>query len=197
MTVRPHAPTAGGVAAKRLEAARLGALSRAQAEVEADRPWRAKEILRGSLANPSQAVDPDLLEFFGALLDRLGDRLEAGKLLYLSGRREERYEAAIALFLDRNRALEGSRFVAQLPRAVRFQGLGSLPEVVRQDLAERGVSAEDLARSEPIAVPPAVKDDVDGYGFPAALLVGCLTVLLLLASTWFVGCVTILGWATE
>lgn len=175
---------------ERDERLRLGALARAQAELEAGRAWRAKEILRGSLANPSQAADPELLEFFGALLDRLGDRLEAGKLLYLSGRRAERYDAAIALFLERSERLPGEQFVALFPKAIRFQGLGCLPEIVRRDLAERGVSDEDLARDKPISI-PVEEDAGGGAAVGVAIGIGCL---VLLASSSFLGCVTVLRW---
>ena len=55
--------------------------------------WRAKELLRGNIAGGR--VDPPLLEEYGRLLDSVGDRVEAGKYLFLSGVRSPAYDAAI------------------------------------------------------------------------------------------------------
>ena len=49
-------------------------IARADAELSAGRPWRAKEILRGAI---SGRMEPAILERYGRLLDSLGERVEA------------------------------------------------------------------------------------------------------------------------
>ena len=77
-------------------ARREGVLERVDAELAAGRLWRAKEILRGRIAGG--AVAPAVLERYGQLLEQTGDRLEAGKYLFLSGVRRSEYKPAIDVF---------------------------------------------------------------------------------------------------
>lgn len=170
---------------------RPGARARAQSEVEAGRPWRAKEILRGALSNPQFATDPYFLESFGRLLDGLGDRVEAGKMFYLSGRRTEEYAASIDLFLTRTKRMPARDFVAQLPGAIRHQGLGCLPEVVLEDLARRGVGIDELGRSEPVPE----RSGFLGEGRPGEMAqLAAAAFVLVFVSTWFIGCITVIQW---
>ncbi|MGH9309183.1 MAG: DUF6584 family protein [Vicinamibacterales bacterium] len=112
-------------------------LERVDAELAAGRAWRAKEVLRGVL---STSADPALHERYGQLLDALGDRLEAGKYLFLSGVRKKEYGEAIALFLKRKGSRFERDFVALLPAAVRRTRFGELPAAVQEDLRRRRVS---------------------------------------------------------
>lgn len=75
-------------------------LDRVEAEIAAGRLWRAKEILRGNIG--SGRVDPAVLERYGRLLETLGEQLEAGKYLFLSGARLPAYGDAIQLFRRRH-----------------------------------------------------------------------------------------------
>ncbi len=61
-------------------------LDRADQAVREGRLWRAKEILQGGMR--SAGYDVVFFERLGVLLLRMGDLLEAGKFLFLSGRRE-------------------------------------------------------------------------------------------------------------
>jgi len=112
-------------------------LARVQTELSVGRVWRAKEILSGNIK--SGLVAPEILERYGLLLESLGDRLEAGKYLYLSGVRRPEYEYPIALFLQRHSKLDGPALVSRLPQAIRRIPFNELPPVVQADLDARGV----------------------------------------------------------
>ncbi len=112
-------------------------LDRVEAELSVGRAWRAKEILAGNIA--SGRADPAILERYGTLLDSLGDRVQAGKYLYLSGVRRPEYEHPIALFLQRHSKLDGPGLVGRLPNAVRRTPFNELPHAVQDDLDRRGV----------------------------------------------------------
>jgi hypothetical protein len=57
---------------------------KAEKEIQKDNLWKAKEILQGNLKR--LGYDKKLYEMNGQLLDRLGDRIEAGRYLFLSGK---------------------------------------------------------------------------------------------------------------
>lgn len=84
-------------------------------------------------------TDPELLAAYGELLDRLGDRVEAGKYLFLSGRRGDPYDETIELFLARHAKASLGNVTGQFPRALRGKGLAELPAVVRVDLEALGL----------------------------------------------------------
>ena len=125
-----------------------GILKRVDAEIAAGRIWRAKEILRGSLASSGH---PALLERYGRLLDSLGERYEAGKYLYLSGERALEYTAAIELFLSRNAARTEADFVRLFPAAVRRLPFEQLPAPVQKDLKSRGVPPARFSGERPLS----------------------------------------------
>ena len=125
-------------------------IRRANAEVDAGRPWRAKEILRGNLA--AGRAQPELLEAYGRLLDSLGDRVEAGKYLFLSGVRRPEYAEAIALFRVRNATRSGKDLVAEMPAALRTKSFMALPASVQVDLRAMGVAPELFGRAAPASV---------------------------------------------
>lgn len=112
-------------------------LARVDVELSVGRGWRAKEILSGNIR--AGLVSPEILERYGVLLESLGDRLEAGKYLYLSGVRRPEYEYPIALFLQRHSKLDGPALVSRLPNAVRRIPFNELPPAVQADLDARGV----------------------------------------------------------
>jgi hypothetical protein len=128
-------------------------LKRAQDHIEAGRLWRAKEILRGTIASSPETA---ILEAYGRLLERLGDRLEAGKYLYLSGARTPQDEDAIALFTQRHVNRRGKDFIALFPAAVRRLRFETLPDAVQDDFRARGVTPSMLGPPlERQKLPPA------------------------------------------
>jgi hypothetical protein len=112
-------------------------LARVDTELSVGRVWRAKEILSGNIK--AGLVAPEILERYGVLLDSLGDRLEAGKYLYLSGVRRPEYDYPIALFLQRHSKLDGPALVSRLPQAIRRTPFHELPAAVQTELDARGV----------------------------------------------------------
>ena len=107
--------------------------------VERGEAWRAKEILRGNIASGS--YDSDLYERYGLLLIELGELVEAGKYLFLSGRRSPEYARAIDVYLSRHPADRPDVLYYSFPSAARFSeyDLSRYPLEVRRTLQERGL----------------------------------------------------------
>lgn len=94
--------------------------------------WRAKEMLRGNLR--LRGYDVDLYERYGRLLLDLGEAMEAGKYLFLSGKRAPEYESPISTYLSRHipRRLDDMYF--SFPIAARLDDIDQYPDAVRQTL---------------------------------------------------------------
>ena len=73
---------------------------RVNAAVQRGQVWRAKELLRGNIGSGS--YDSPLYERYGQLLLDLGEAHEAGKYLFLSGRRRPEFDEAIKVYLSRH-----------------------------------------------------------------------------------------------
>ncbi len=99
--------------------------------------WRAKEILSGRIA--SGPFSADTYAQFGVLLLRMGDDLQAGKYLFLSGQREPEYKPPIDLFLRRYSRAGWQSLLAAFPSAARRCSWSQLPGAVREQLVELGV----------------------------------------------------------
>ncbi len=74
-------------------------IERARAEVEAGRPWKARERLEGSLAN--DATNPDVLDLLGEICSRMGDLPAAGGYWFLTERHGPEVDAATAALHER------------------------------------------------------------------------------------------------
>ena len=95
--------------------------------------WRAKEILRGHIANK---YDPKEYLAYGKILYELHDLYEAGKYLFAGGESiDGKYKDAINLFLERNAYKDLNDFLSLFPR--QFQKSSFYPESVREFLQER------------------------------------------------------------
>ena len=99
--------------------------------------WRAKEILRGNIGSGS--YDSQLYERYGVLLMELGELVEAGKYLFLSGRRRPEYDQAIGVYLSRHPANRPEILYRSFPAAARFREIHRYPLEVRRTLEERGL----------------------------------------------------------
>jgi len=158
-------------------------IARATAETDAGRMWRAKEILRGAIGGGR--AEPSILEAYGRLLDALGDRVEAGKYLFLCGVRTPAYTEPILLFTRRNRKRHGAAFAAELPAALRRHPFASLPDNVQEDLRAFGVGSEMFDRRTAARATP----------WPDRMAtVGMVIVLLLLGFTFAVGVIVVTSW---
>jgi hypothetical protein len=161
-------------------------LAKVEAEISAGRPWRAREILEGSIR--SHATDVRVLERYGRLLDRLGDRVQAGKYLFLSGVRGPDVDEAIALFISRHGKGHLNNLTAQFPGEVRRVGLGAFPAVVKEELKQLGLPEAQAEKDSFDVVDP-------NFGIRQSLgVLGCSLVGLVLLVAAIVGLVTMFRW---
>jgi hypothetical protein len=107
-----------------------------EAALNAGELWKARDLLRGRIG--SSPYSPDLYEQLGVVLLRMGDVPEAGKYLFLSGRREPDYEAAINLYLQRHGRHGWRQLVGSFPSSARRAQLDVLPTAVLTALEQRG-----------------------------------------------------------
>ena len=134
--------------------------------IAAGQLWRAKEILSGRVR--SRSFDPDLFEELGRVLLKMGDELEAGRFLLLSGKRRPEYQDAIGLFFQRYSRAGWQNMLASLPAAVRACSWSELPQQLRADLEAAGVPP----RSDTDIWPSASSDSPKGkMGWAAILIV--------------------------
>ena len=166
-----------------------GKICRAEAEITSGRCWRAKEILRGCIGSGDYALNPELLEAYGALLDQLGDRQEAGKYLFLAGSTDPKHQEAIGVYMDRNRRATANELVSRFPAAFRHHGLGHLPASVKAELERRGIDVRELDRTEPRQEPV-----FEGVWKGAAASFGCLALFGLALLFCAIGLVTSSRW---
>jgi hypothetical protein len=152
-------------------------LTRIDNEVAAGRPWRAKEIIRGTIGNtwPDAAV----VERYGRILLRTGDDVEAGKYLWLSGVRRAEYEPAVALFLRRHGRHGREILLAQMPKSFRRIPFDQLPPEVRGELTKYDIGSGDFGRNRRSpGDPPAPRRWTNAliaalaFGFLVCVLVG-------------------------
>ena len=114
-----------------------GLYERVDAAVQRGQVWRAKELLRGNIGSGS--YDSPLYERYGRLLLDLGEAHEAGKHLFLSGRRCPEFDAAIKLYLSRHPEGRPEVLYYSFPAAARFRQISRYPLAVRRVLEERGL----------------------------------------------------------
>jgi hypothetical protein len=114
----------------------MRAIENAKREVSKGNLWRAREILQGSI--PNAGYDCELFENLGIVLLKMGDLPEAGRFLFLSGRRMPAYEQPISLFLWKHRKNQPRALFCKFPRSARLSGLSEYPERVRLELTRLG-----------------------------------------------------------
>ena len=105
------------------------------------KPWRAKEILQGRIS--SLPYDKECYELYGKVLLQMGDTVNAGRMLFGSGREFPEYQEAIKLFLQRNNLLTWKDLLFLLPRGIRQVSFENMPENVQGELMKRGFSATE------------------------------------------------------
>jgi hypothetical protein len=161
-------------------------VDRVDQAIESGELWKAKEILRGRIG--TQPYNPDLYLQYGELLLKLQDRLEAGKYLFLSGARDDRFAAAISLFVGRHSRSGWQSLVAQFPAQVRKAPLLQLPIAVQDHLRALGIKALPQ-ETRPLAElrhpkPGRLRDTLE--------FIGCAAVLLVLVGIFVIGVVTVI-----
>jgi hypothetical protein len=105
---------------------------RVDAAIVRGETWRAKEILRGNIG--LRGYDVDLFERYGRLLFDLGEAMEAGKYLFLSGRRSLEYERAISGYLARFSPKKPEHLYFSFPVSARLSDIDKYPDEVRRKL---------------------------------------------------------------
>ena len=164
-------------------------LARAQAEVDAGRRWRAREILQGAIR--THPTDPAILEAYGRTLAGLGDMVEAGKYLFLSGRRGPDADPAIEIFLSRHARGSLRNLVARFPKGVRSADLSDLPGVVASDLERLGLP-EESGKATSVADRAATVESLDVR--QSLALVGCALAGLVLVTSVVLGLGVMVRW---
>jgi hypothetical protein len=139
--------------------------------------WRAKEILQGNISS-SCGYDIEIYEKYGQVLLRMGDLLEAGKYLFLCGKRQADYEKPIELYLKRFSKVEPTVLFHTFPKASRLRKLNDYPDNVQQFLISRGCTDKDLDKY----VPKPVNSQKQSFFSKIIEKVGCLIMLLLLCA---------------
>lgn len=166
-------------------------VERVRRELASGRAWRAKEILAGHIAGGR--IEDEILEEYGRVLDSLGDRVEGGKYLFLSGTRSEQYLPSIELFKTRHGRRRGRDLVAQFPSAFRRQTFERIDPALRDELIALGVTPDSFAatrRSGPVHV------HLSPWRGRLAVAI-FLAVLLFLFFAVLVGLQTMVGWARK
>jgi hypothetical protein len=116
---------------------------RANRAVEEGELWRAKEMLVGGIG--TRGYDLKLFQQLGEVLLQMHDLVEAGKYLFLCGKRNSRYDQAIDLYLQKYH----KSLLTTFPRPARLEKLEKLagyPESVREELHRQGLNSRNLCR---------------------------------------------------
>jgi uncharacterized protein DUF6584 len=155
---------------------KMRALENAELELAKGNLWRAREILQGSI--PNAGYDCELFEKLGTVFLRMGDLPEAGRFLFLSGRRGRAYDQAIQIFLSKHRKDLPRDLFATFPRPAKLSTLSEYPDSVRLELMKLGFP-EVLKDKRGTMLTPAQEGGRFG-NVVALLILGSILVLLLL-----------------
>ena len=189
-----------------------GLYERVDTAVQRGQVWRAKELLRGNIGSGS--YDSPLYERYGRLLLDLGEFVEAGKYLFLSGCRRPEFDEAIKVYLSRHPEDRPEVLYYSFPSAARFRQIARYPLAVRRVLEERGLSQyfaqleqeqserakrkfERMGGRTGYAYAPLQREALHTrmQWIPRVLLQGFLSaVLVLLLASLIVGVVVIVRW---
>ena len=159
--------------------------TRVEKEIRQGRGWRAKEILAGHIGNDD--YDPELYALYGRVLRRLGDEVEAGKYLFLSGEVQGDEQQAVALFLAR--CGPGEMLHASFPARARNLRIRYYPDSVRAELEARNYGGGTRSPQDPPELPSEPTDLIE-----AILGAGCAIAFLLWMLFTFVGAWTVIQW---
>ena len=135
--------------------------------------WRAKEILQGRLA--ASKYDVVLFEKYGLVLLKMGDLLEAGKYLFLSGVRKPEYCESISIYLERYEKKNINSLFHTFPHAAQASEFTAYPESVIKELTEKGYKAHKV--KEVVDKRNEIKETVSSKvfgGFALLVIIGIL-----------------------
>lgn len=154
---------------------------RAQAERQAGRLWRAKEILRGHIG--AKPYDSTLCLEYGEVLLELGDVPEAGKYLFLAGSELSEHAESVRVFLERHgKSVE--QLQAHFPSRARGLAPEAYPPLVQRVLEQGGYPTPGREHRRPSAS-------------TRAAVHGCRIVMVVLAFCTVVGMVQVVMWIVK
>ena len=156
---------------------------KADKEIKADNLWRAKEILSGNLGN--LGYDHKLYEKYGELLDKMGDKIEAGRYLFLSGKVQSE---SISLFLKKHSKKDPRNLIGTFPKAARLKNIDDYPDSVARKLKELGIKTEDLKQHSQYG------SDYKESFFDKLIPLGCAGGFIFVAICAVIGLYTIGKW---
>ncbi len=162
-------------------------LERARAALEEGTLWRAKEILQGNIS--SHGYDPEIFECYGQVLLRMGDDIEAGKYLFLSGVRDKEYLDAINKYLKRFKNTSIADLHSNFPSSIRRIQLEELPPVVFECLREKGFKDQQI--SDALEEKSATES---GWDDKYIFLGGCLLFFIVTLVIFGIGLKTVFSW---
>lgn len=166
-------------------------MAQAAAHEAAGRLPEARGTLESAL--PWAGYDPDLFEQYGRVLLTVGEVIEAGRWLFVSGRREPEYEHAIGAYLGKRGRRGGRRLYNSFPPQAKLGPPNKYPPPLCHELKALDV---------PPDVPPAPASVVLPRTFRRRLntalgVVGCGGCVIYLAVSVVVGVVVVTGWVKD
>ena len=169
---------------------KINIYEKAEKEIQKDNLWKAKEILQGNLKR--LGYDKKLYKMYGYLLDQLGDRIEAGRYLFLSGQIQAEDSESVSLYLKRHTKKDPRYLLRTFPKAAQLKKIEEYPESVGKVLKELGLEDKDLYLKlpKPAEHKEAWFDKIHDY-VPA---VGCIIGIIFLAICLIVGLFTAIKW---
>ncbi len=138
---------------------------------------RAREVIDGHLAN--SGYNTEILEQYGNILLLMGDKVNAGKYLFLSDKRNDYYSESINLFLKRYGKNGYKNLLHSFPKYIKRLELSQFPDNIRQTLIDDGMPCN-------IKMNKAVKNlrnPTSNY----LMTTGCLIVILIVLIIFGIG----------
>jgi hypothetical protein len=116
--------------------------------------------------------DPKTAEQLGALLLKMGDDIQAGRYLFVSGVRRPEYQASIDMFRRRQSRAGWRSLLGALPGTVKRCVWSEIPAVVRLELHQAGVPQRPASET--------LKGTLSTTSAGRLAWLGCLVVLAIL-----------------
>jgi len=159
-------------------------IANAQAELEANRKWRAKEIIVSSLKNYD--YHEDLFAFYGEILLSMNDSLQAGRYLFFSKENFTKEEQiAVDVFIERHSPNGYQGLIMNMPGKQYSYHL--LPSHIQARLSHYGAPKSLFNDRERYQ-----KQKHDNVGGSCLLI--CIVLLILVLTSMVIGFVTIIRW---
>ncbi len=149
--------------------------------------WKLKESVQARIAQ--QDYTPEMYLYYGMVLLRMQDTMEAGRYLFWAGSLDPSHSEATNLF-KRRFGRRWEILVSTAPRRLRYLKMEALPEVVQQQLRELKADPSSFGCKEPYTRKPETwRDKLQGMLFTC----GCAWLAMFLVLSLAVGVFTVLA----